>query len=215
MKGIFITFEGVDGTGKSTQARFFLERLQIRGYATVLTREPGGTVVAEKIREVLLTDYGEKVSPRAEALLYAAARAQHISRVIRPALTEGKIVICERFSDSTLAYQGYGSGLDLALLRAADGIATDGLKPDLTFLFTLNPEECWARVTKRNVRSGHDRMEAKGQAFQERVYQGYLRLAAAEPARIKQIECSGRSPEEIGEIVWAHFTSAHLIEGRG
>jgi dTMP kinase len=135
--------------------------------------------------------------------------------VIRPALNEGKIVICERFSDSTLAYQGYGSGLDLALLRAADVIATDGLKPDLTFLFTLNPEECWARVKKRSAWSGHDRMEAKGQAFQERVYQGYLRLAAAEPTRIKQIECSGKSPEEIGEIVWAHFFSAHLHGGRG
>ncbi|HEY8344897.1 MAG TPA: dTMP kinase [Bacillota bacterium] len=211
MKGIFVTFEGVDGTGKSTQARLFAERLQAAGYDPVLSREPGGTVVAEKIRELLLTDYGEKVSPRTEALLYSAARAQHISTVIRPALAEGKIVICERFSDSTVAYQGYGSGLDLAVLRAADGIATDGLKPDLTFLFTLSLEECWARVTKRNARTGNDRMEAKGRAFLERVYEGYLRLAAEEPYRIKLIECGGKSIGEIQEIVWEHFARAYLI----
>jgi len=207
-QGIFITFEGVDGTGKSTHARLFLERLHAEGYAAILTREPGGTKVAEKIREILLTDCGEVVSPRSEALLYAAARAQHVFRVIRPALEEGQVVLCERFSDSTLAYQGYGTGLDLAVLQAADGIATDGLRPELTFLFTLRPEECWERVEKRNAGSGHDLIEARGLEFQERVYQGYLRLAQEDPVRIKQVECGGKKPQEIQEMLWTYFVKA-------
>lgn len=204
MRGFFITLEGIDGTGKSTQARLLAAKLQEQGMSTVLTREPGGTPVAEKIREILLTESGEKISPPGEALLYAAARAQHVSVVIRPALAEGKVVICERFTDSTLAYQGYGSGLDLDLIRKANAIATEGLVPDLTFLLDIETREGWNRIQRRN-NGKNDRMEAKGVEFLERVRRGYLELAGKAGERFVVLDCNGKNAGEVHEILWRKY----------
>lgn len=204
MRGFFITLEGIDGTGKSTQARLLAAKLQEQGMSTVLTREPGGTPVAEKIREILLTESGEKISLPGEALLYAAARAQHVSVVIRPALAEGKVVICERFTDSTLAYQGYGSGLDLDLIRKANAIATEGLVPDLTFLLDIETREGWNRIQRRN-NGKNDRMEAKGVEFLERVRRGYLELAGKAGERFVVLDCNGKNAGEVHEILWRKY----------
>lgn len=205
MEGIFITLEGIDGTGKTTQARLLAERLEEEGESALLTREPGGTLIAEKIRELLLTDYGERMSAVTELLLYAAARAQHVSELIRPALRRGEVVICERFSDSTIAYQGYGAGLDPEVIRKADELATGGLRPDLTFLLDLSAEEGGARIVERNGRAGLDRMEGKGLFFQERVRRGYLKLAEAARERITVIDCAGLTPQEAQKVIWEKY----------
>ncbi|HHW11688.1 MAG TPA: dTMP kinase, partial [Firmicutes bacterium] len=174
-QGIFVTFEGIDGSGKSTQAQMLAARLTAEGVPTVITREPGGTVLAEKIRELLLFPE-EDLAPETEVLLYAAARAQHVRQVIRPGLARGAVVICERFTDSTLAYQGFASENDPELIRKLNTFATGGLVPDLTFLLDITPEQGWSRVQERSKNNGTDRIEAKGLAFQEKVRQGYLRL---------------------------------------
>jgi dTMP kinase len=179
--GYFITFEGPDGSGKSTQIQALAEYLQGLGQTVLLTREPGGTEISEEIRDLLHDLHHHEMQPRAEILLYSAARAQLVGQVIRPALAGGGTVLCDRYADSTLAYQGYGHGLQLSVLRQITSFATDDLRPDLTLLFDLDP----AVGLKRRQVSGVEwnRLDAYDLDFHQRVRQGYLALALAEPGR--------------------------------
>ncbi|HEY8391416.1 MAG TPA: dTMP kinase [Capillibacterium sp.] len=204
-EGIFITFEGMDGAGKSTQAKLLAAHLQAEGVPVRLTREPGGTPLAENIRYLLLYAGEVKLAPVTEVLLYAAARAQHVSEIIRPALARGEVVICERYIDSSLVYQGFASGNDLSMIRQVNAYATGGLMPDLTFLLDVEAREGWCRVRERNGRAGTDRMEAKGLCFQEKVRQGFLQLAAGERERIKLLNCSGQSQDQLHQRIWELF----------
>ena len=203
-QGIFITFEGIDGSGKSTQAQMLAARLTAEGVPALITREPGGTVLAEKIRDLLLFAE-EDLAPETEVLLYAAARAQHVHKVIRPGLARGAVVICERFTDSSLAYQGFASGNDPELILKMNTFATGGLVPNLTFLLDLKPDQGWCRVQERSGSEGTDRIEAKGLIFQEKVRQGYLQLAAAEAGRFCLLNGSDRTKEEIHQQIWTLF----------
>lgn len=192
-RGIFITFEGIDGCGKSTQLRMVKERLTSEGRDFIEVREPGGTTVGEKIRAVLLDKKNDSMVPLAELLLYEAARAQITEEVIKPALENGTIVICDRFFDSTIAYQGYARELGFELVDSLNKIATAGLKPDITFLLDLSAED----ALKRRIGRGEeeDRLEALGTSFQVKVREGYLK-AASEDSRIKVID-AGKTPDEI------------------
>jgi dTMP kinase len=201
-QGLFITFEGVDGSGKSTQAHLLAARLEVEAIPKLITREPGGTVLAEKIRQLLLFTEEIKLAPGTEVLLYAASRAQHVSEVIQPALNRGEVVISERFTDSSLVYQGFASGDDPELVRQVNFFATGGLVPDLTFFLDLSAEEGWRRVLERSGTGQTDRIEAKGLSFQEKVRQGYLRLAASEPDRICRLNCSGQTKDELHQCIW-------------
>jgi dTMP kinase len=177
---LFITLEGPDGGGKSTQARLLVEHLTGRGIQTLLTREPGGTPIGDQIRRTLMDLGNTGMHPRSEILLFSASRAQIVHQVIRPRLEAGGVVVCDRFYDSTLAYQGYGHGLDLTALRAITEFATGGLRPDLTFLIDLPAED----GLRRRRRGGQwNRLDAYDLAFHQRVRQGYFDLAAAEPER--------------------------------
>ena len=183
-KGFFITFEGADGCGKTTQINLIDEYLRGKGLKTLLTREPGSRGLGVKIREILLNYEGE-VAPNCESFLFLADRAQHVDCIIKPALSEGKIVICDRHTDSTLAYQGYGRQLDLNRIKYLNEIAVNGLKPDLTIVFDVSVETSMARVG-----STKDRMESAGIDFFNRVRQGYLEIAKQEPNRVKVIDSS-------------------------
>lgn len=178
-KGLFITFEGCDGCGKTTQLELLNDFLLKKGYETIITREPGAKGLGTKLREILL-NYDGEVSSNCESFLFLADRAQHIDTIVKPAIEAGKIVLCDRHIDSTIAYQGYGRGLDLKQLDYLNNLATSGLKPDLTLLFDVDTETSMQRVGKTR-----DRMESAGIEFQERVRQGYLHLAQVEPNRIK------------------------------
>lgn len=197
-KGYFITLEGIDGCGKSTQAKLLYQHLQSKGCRVLLTREPGGTDLAEEIRRVILTPGKEELDPMAEILLYAAARAQHVNNLIKPALDGGQIVISERFVHSSLAYQGYGLGRDLELIREINRLATGGLQPDLVFLLDAAAETSGARVKRRSKLNGHhtDRIEMRGLSFQDRVRTGFLQLAKEDP-RIIPINTAGKSVNAI------------------
>lgn len=188
MRGLFITLEGIEGTGKTTQARLLEEYLNEEGYATVLTEEPGGTAIGRKIRDVLLAVEHKEMQPVTELLLYNACRCQHLHDVIVPGLRAGKIVISDRFTDSTRAYQGYARGIDLALTEKLDGIATGGVKPDLTLLLDTDVEIGLRRNRKAQK---IDRLELEDIAFHQRVRSGYLDLAHKEPVRISVIAASG------------------------
>ncbi|MBM3127888.1 MAG: dTMP kinase [Chloroflexi bacterium] len=181
---LFITFEGPDGSGKSTQARLLVESLHAQGLPALLTREPGGTEIGEQIRNVILSTRNRAMQDQAEVLLFSAARAQIVAALIRPALAAGKIVICDRFYDSTLAYQGYGLGLDLDALRAITRFATGGLVPDLTFYVDVPVEIGLAR----RQRGETNRLDQKEVAYHTRVRNGYLELARAEPQRFIVID---------------------------
>jgi len=177
---LFITLEGPDGGGKSTQARLLVEYLTARGTPALLTREPGGTPIGDQIRRTLMDLGNTGMQPRTEILLFSASRAQIVHQVIRPRLEAGGVVVCDRFYDSTLAYQGYGHGLDLTALRAITEFATAGLRPDLTFLIDLPAED----GLRRRRRGGQwNRLDAYDLGFHQRVRQGYFDLAAAEPDR--------------------------------
>lgn len=193
-KGLFITFEGADGCGKTTQIKLLDEYLRSEGYKTLLTREPGSKGLGVKLREILL-NYDGEVSPRCESFLFLADRAQHVDCIIKPALKEGVIVLCDRHTDSTVAYQGYGRGLDLEQIHSLNNIATSGLKPDLTFVFDIDVETSQSRVGKEK-----DRMESAGVEFFERVRQGFLEIAKSEPERVKVID-STQTIEEIHKQV--------------
>ncbi len=178
---MFITLEGPDGSGKTTQVRLLAEWLQEQGYPVVLVREPGGTAIGERIRDVLHDPAHTGMTPWAEVFLYCAARAQLVAEVVRPALAAGQTVLCDRYADSTLAYQGYGRGLDLEALRLVLHLATGGLTPDLTFYLDISPEEGLAR---RRAGGGEwNRLDQETVEFHRRVRAGYLELAGQEPRR--------------------------------
>lgn len=193
-KGLFITFEGADGCGKTTQMKLLAEHLEKQGYDVVLTREPGGKGLGEKVREILL-NYDGAVSDRCESFLFLADRAQNIDIIVNPAVETGKIVLCDRHTDSTVAYQGYGRGLDLNRINQLNNIATNGRKPDLTFVFDIDTETSMKRVGKEK-----DRMESAGLEFHNRVREGYLKIAQQEPERIKVIDAT-QTIEEIHKEV--------------
>lgn len=201
--GRFITFEGGEGCGKSTQIRLLAERLRAAGKEVLLTREPGGTALAERIRSLVREESDDPPNSRAETLLFIASRAQVVENVIRPALASGTWVLCDRFADSTFAYQGYGRGLDLDELKRINSFATGGLEPDRTILLNVSPEVSARRMRAREAATNTDadRMEKAGDDFHARLRQGFLELAAAEPERFAVIQADG-SVEEVEEAVW-------------
>ncbi len=192
-KGFFVTIEGCEGVGKSTLLRGLKDYLETAGRDAVFTREPGGTEVAERIRAVILDPENAAMTPTAELLLYAAARAQHTEEKIIPAVRDGKLVICDRYSDSTLAYQSYARGLDRGECLAADEIARRGIKPDLTVFLDLSPERGFAR--KGGADKG-DRLEREKIDFHERVYAGFRAIADSDPDRVVAVDAS-KSREEV------------------
>ena len=194
-KGFFITFEGGDGSGKSTQISILKESLIEKGYDVILTREPGGTDISEKIRELILDPENGEMEDITEAYLYAAARAQLVRQLIKPALEEGKVVICDRFVDSSIAYQGFGRGLGDAVC-VINTYAVDDCMPDLTILLKLDPERGSSRIAGRE----HDRIEQASDDFHRKVYEGYLKLEEKYPDRILGVDASGTIQEIADEI---------------
>ena len=193
-KGLFITFEGADGCGKTTQMRLLADYLKTQGLEVVLTREPGGKGLGEKVREILL-NYDGEVSDRCESFLFLADRAQNIDIIVNPAVEQGKIVLCDRHIDSTVAYQGYGRGLDLDRIKMLNNLATNGRKPDLTIVFDIDVE-----TSMKRVGSEKDRMESAGIEFHNKVRNGYLEIAKEEPDRIKVVDAC-KTIEEVFEEV--------------
>lgn len=197
-KGLFITFEGADGCGKTTQLMLLAKYLKAQGREVVVTREPGARGLGEKIREILL-NYDGEVSSRAEAFMFLADRAQHIDVIVNPAIKSGKIVLCDRHTDSSVAYQGYGRMLDIDEIKRLNSIATNGKKPDMTLIFDIDVETSMARVGDTK-----DRMESAGIEFFNRVRNGYLEIAKQEPNRVKVLDAS-KSIEEIHKNVIALY----------
>ncbi|MBN2654019.1 MAG: dTMP kinase [Nitrospirae bacterium] len=194
---MFISLEGIEGTGKSTQSRLLSEALTAAGYEALLTFEPGGTRIGQSIREILLKPDHKEMSFVAELLLYNAARSQHLHEVILPALERGAVVITDRYTDSTVAYQGYGRGIDIELLKSIDRISTKGFMPHLTILFDLDVQVGLER--NRGVNKV-DRFELEEVAFHEKVRSGYLEIARLEPQRIKIVDAS-KEPQDIHKQV--------------
>jgi len=194
--GLFIAFEGGEGCGKSTQSELLLKKFQQQNIPAVLTHEPGGTALGNELRRALKRERGSFISPQAELFLVAASRAQLVAEVIRPALEEGKVIICDRFTYSTLVYQGYGRGLELSFVETVNNIATQNLKPDLTILLDISPEQGLAR--KGSLR---DRFELEDLSFHRRVREGYLRMVAAESERWLVIDAS-LPKEKVAGIIW-------------
>jgi len=197
-KGLLITFEGIDFCGKTTQVLLLQEHLIAKGHEVVEVREPGGTEISEKIRGVLLDRENLPMAPAAEMLLYQASRAQLTGEVILPALEKGKIVLCDRYYDSTTAYQGYGRGLDLDLVRKVNELATSGTRPHLTFLLDVSPGEVFTRI--ENLDLFGDRMEDQRISFYKKVRDGYLTMAKSEPDRFRVIP-GRRSVKDIASLI--------------
>jgi len=195
--GVFITLEGVEGSGKSTQMKFLADYLRGRGYRVLITREPGGTQIGDKIRDILLNPEFKEMDYRTEVLLYAAGRAQHVSQVIKPALKLKKIVICDRYIDSSLVYQGFGRGLTLEDILNINKWATQDLEPDLTILLYIPVEEGLRRATEVYA----DRIEREGIEFHRKVHEGYRELARKFPKRYYVVEALGDPKEIHREIV--------------
>ena len=201
LTGFFITFEGGDGCGKSTQMGLLSARLRAVGRRVVETTEPGGTRIGKQIRRILLDSANQELCPTAEMLLYFASRAQNVEEVIRPALADGAVVLADRFTDSTLAYQGYGRGLGEELVAELDRISCRGLKPDLTVLIDIDLETSLARARQRNLDQTETRMDAQAAEFHGKVREAYLQMAQREPGRFRTID--GRaSVEAVAEAVW-------------
>jgi dTMP kinase len=202
---MFITFEGIEGCGKTTHLSLAAESLVSKGYPVLQTREPGGTRIGERIRSVLLSPEHRNMSPMTELLLYEACRAQLIAEHVQPELEKGSLVLCDRYTDATMAYQGFGRGLDLDLVDRLNHLAGQGIEPDLTVLLDCSVEEGLQRIRTRyerdekgNRQGGPDRLEAEERAFHERIRQGYLRLAEKHKGRIRRVDSS----EEV-EVVHA------------
>ncbi len=205
MSGLFVTFEGPEGCGKSTQVKRLAVRLRENGYEVLTTREPGGTPTGEAIRNILQHDAAsESISPEAETLLFEASRAQLVQHVIRPALERGAVVLCDRFADSTTAYQGFGRGFDVEALLQLHEFAVAGTHPDLTLFVDVDVDEGFRRLHDRNMRNhtGLDRMERESLEFHRRVYAGYHALAERWPERFRIID-GGPSPSKVHSEVWA------------
>ncbi|WP_214829940.1 dTMP kinase [Exiguobacterium algae] len=185
MNGMFITVEGPDGSGKTTQLNLLVEALNSKGYEVVVTREPGGTTVGNSIREVLLSPEHHEMTPRVEMMLYAASRAQNVDQIIRPALARGAVVLCDRFVDASIAYQGYGLQYDMDQIESLNEWATSGITPDVTFLFDLTPQRAQERMKDRGQL---DRIESRDQAFHQRVYEGFHALLNKYPERMILID---------------------------
>ena len=194
MTGFFITFEGIDFCGKTTQAKKLASYLKRKGYEVVLIREPGGERISEKIRKILLSEKNEQMTHVTELLLYLASRAQLTERIILPNLKQKKIVICDRYSDSTLAYQGYGRGLNKNMIRNLNRVASSGLSPDLTILLDVPVEISLKRKAKEKKNKGGDRLEKERFEFHQRIRDGYLKIAQKNKRRIKIID--GRKDQE-------------------
>lgn len=193
-KGLFITFEGADGCGKTTQLNRLANYLT-PAKAIIKTREPGAKGLGEKLREILL-NYDGEIAPRCESFLFLADRAQHIEQIVKPAINEGKIVLCDRHTDSTVAYQGYGRGLDLNEINYLNNLATGGLKPDLTIVFDVDIETSMTRVGTEK-----DRMETAGIEFFNRVRNGYLEIAKQEPERVKVLNAAKSIDEVFSDLL--------------
>jgi len=208
-RGVFITFEGMDGCGKTTQMRRLAKRLRKNGRRVLETAEPGGTEIGSQIRKILLDSANHALSPTAELLLYFASRAQNVDQSILPALSDGAVVLSDRFTDSSLVYQGCGRGLGADTVLALDRIACRGLKPDLTLLIDIDLATSLARAEARNLRGNRtDRMEEQGAAFYEKVRDAYLALAAKEPDRFHIID--GRDKQDsVAAQIWG-VVSAHV-----
>ena len=207
-RGLFITFEGVEGAGKSTQIRRLAASLVKEGVSVLVTREPGGTQISERIREVLLEREHHKMVSTTELLLYAAARSQHVAECIAPALAEGRTVISDRFGDATTAYQGHGRGLDLELIHHLNRVATGGLVPDLTIVLDVPVKVGLGRARRR--RRSMDRLEIENLEFHQRVREGYLTIAKEEPHRVRVIHSVQNFKlvhDQIRELVNRHITS--------
>ena len=204
MRGRFITFEGPEGSGKSTQAQLLVQKLQTHGVRALYTREPGGTALGEEIRNILQHNRaGEAPCERAELLLFEASRNQLVEKVIRPRLDQGTWVICDRFIDSTTAYQGCGRGLPVEEVKLINRFTVNGVEPDLTFLLDLDIATGFERIHQRYLALGEsaDRFEQEDRSFHERVRGGYLQLAREEPGRFRIINAA-REPEAVAEDVW-------------
>lgn len=200
MRGLFITLEGGDGAGKSTQIRNIKSFFEERGFVVIHTREPGGPRISEKLRDILLDKENSEMDPVTEMLIYAAARAQNVREVVIPAIEEGKVVICDRFTDSSIAYQGYGRGLG-EMVAEVNRRATGGLEPDMTFWLDIDPEIGRERA-KNN--SEPDRLELEKLDFHYKLYEGYKTLAEQNPERIKRIDAS-RTPEEMRDEIYGYL----------
>jgi dTMP kinase len=200
--GAFISFEGVDGCGKTTQLRRLASRLAAR-CEVLTTREPGGTAAGARLRALLVEEGAPALAPDTELLLYAADRAQHVCEVLRPALAAGRVVLCDRYADATVAYQGHGRGLSLDLIAQLNRVATGGLAPDLTLLFDVDVGEAMRRLRLRSAAPAAEdpsRFDREARDFHQRVRDGYLEIAAAEPGRVRVVDASG-PPEEVGARV--------------
>jgi dTMP kinase len=192
-RGLLITVEGTDGSGKTTQIGMIKDYLTGKGFEVIFVREPGGTRISEEIRSLLLDPGNSEMNHTAEMLLYAAARAQLTAEVIKPAIDQGKAVICDRFVDSSYVYQGFGRGISLEVVEAVNAAALAGIKPDITFFFDISPE---IALKRRLASTGLDRIEKEKMDFHMKVYNGYCKLVRRYPDRIKSID-SNRAVEEI------------------
>jgi dTMP kinase len=210
LRGLFLTFEGMDGSGKTTQVRRLAERLRAAGRTVLETAEPGGTAIGREIRRILLDARNQELSPTAELLLYFASRAQNVDELILPAIARREIVLADRFTDSSLVYQGCGRGLGAETVLSLDRVACRGLKPDLTILVDIDVETSLARAHARNTAGpgSETRMDEQSIDFHRKVYDAYQALAAREPERIKRVD-GGRAIDEVERAIWA-IVSAHV-----
>ena len=217
MAGAFITFEGIDGCGKSTQLRLLASELRVRGVPVVATREPGGTTLGQKLRTALL-DVQEQVDPLAELLVFAADRAQHVRKHLLPALEHNQVVLSDRYADATVAYQGGGRGFEPALIEEIVQLATGGLKPDLTLLFDLSVAESALRTRKRVQNKRTDRLDKEDAEFHTRVRNAYLDIAKGDAQRFRLIDARGsvnQTHQVVMEIVFPFLEARGLLAGRG
>ena len=211
-KGLFITLEGGEGAGKSTQSRRLKAALEDAGREVILTREPGGTPEAEKIRDLLVQRDGGNWTPMAECLLFFAARQMHVETLIKPALAAGKVVICDRFTDSTIAYQGYGHGFDLSMIQQVAALSLGDFKPDLTFILDLPVTDGLARSLKqKDVSSGkentEDRFEKLQHDFHEKLRQGFLKIAAEDQERCVVVDAT-QNADDVYSVIWTRIQNA-------
>lgn len=202
---MFITIEGIEGSGKTTQIKHIAEFLRKKGHDCVMTREPGGTIIGERIRALLLDPGSKNMDPVTELLLYTADRAQHINALVNPALAAGKTVLCDRYFDATLAYQGYARGVDMELIHRLHQLVLEGLMPDITLLLDLFPEvglsRAWKQINSGARSAGETRFEKETLLFHEKVRAGYLALARKDPGRYRVVDASGNEDQVRSEII--------------